>query len=823
MFASLVKIIRRARTVGLRTSWHALWYGFTARRQAQRFEFPPPATGPWNPLGTLLEFRQDAQGVTLHTEVGSLRIDVLAADCLRVRLSPGGTFSAPFSYSVAKTTWEPVAFDLEADADELRLRVGAITCHIARDPLRLTVTDGDGRVICQDAGGPAWRELAVRLSLRLMPGEAGYGLGERAFGLNLRGRSYRLWNAEPHGYGPGADPINLCIPFYVGQRGDWAYGVFWDNTSRGDVSVGAPGTDDELVFSAESAEMRYYLFTGPGVLDVLERYTELTGRMMMPPLWALGYQQSRWSYMTAEEVRAVAGEFRQRRIPCDAIYFDIDYMDGYRCFTWDARRFGDHRYLLQELRHNGFHPVVIIDPGIRVDLRYWVCRSGIREDAFLKYPNGDLFVAPVWPGNCLFPDFTHPVVRDWWGRQYRPLLKVGAAGFWNDMNEPALFGSGGVAPDVPDYIPHYVDGTRGYHCHREMHNVYGMLMARATREGLERFAPEQRHLVITRAGWAGVQRYASSWTADNHSTWEHLRLSIPMCLNLGMSGLSFTGPDVGGFAGDADGELFTRWVQLAAFLPFFRGHTRKGTVRQEPWAFGQPYEDICRRTIELRYRLLPYLYTAFALCAAHGWPIVRPLALRDAAFADCDDQYLLGEGLLVAPVVEQGAVSRTVRLPQGAWYGYWDAVRHDGGQTITVDAPLERLPLFVRAGTVLPHWPVRQYVGESPVGRLELRVYPGTGETPLYADAGAGKAYQEGEYRWSRFTTAYEVGASLLLAWTREGPYQPDYDAAQVRVVGLEAAPQQVVVDGQLRDDWQFEAGVLSLLLPEFGTLRLLW
>ncbi len=815
---NLFSLLEMIRVVGLRQVWEALLYTRRSRLKDARFAKEPASSGPWHKLGALQVFEQDAQGVVFHGENGSLRVDVLAEDCFRVCVAPGGVFPDSFSYAVAKTAWNPVDFIVEEGEDSIVIHAGDTLCRVARRSLKLTFAASAGRIICEDEGGPSWRGGEVRLSLRLAPHESAHGLGERAFGLNLRGRTYTFWNTDPIGYHRGEDPINMSIPFYVGLRGLHAYGVFWDNSSRGTVRVGESGAEDELLFAAESGALRYYVFTGPTALQVLERYTELTGRMPMPPLWALGYHQSRWSYMSDTEVREIAEEFRRRRIPCDALYLDIDYMDGFRCFTWDPHRFPSPSRLISDLARQGFKTVVICDPGIKVDRRYPVCQSGLREDVFLKYPDGQLFVAPVWPGNCYFPDFTKPAARAWWGRQHAGFLQDGVAGFWDDMGEPAIFGIGGKAPHVPDYVCHDWEGKGATHL--EAHNVYGTLMGRATREGVERLQPDRRHLVIIRAGYAGAQRYASSWTADNFSTWDHLRLSVSMCLNLGLSGMAFTGPDVGGFAGNADGELFTRWVQLAALLPFFRAHSAKGTNRHEPWAFGQPYEDIIRRYIELRYRLLPYLYTVFAECAAQGWPIVRPLALLDASFADCDDQYLVGNALLVAPVVEQGATARTVRLPIGEWYDYWGGTLYDGDAEYEVSAPLEALPLYVRAGSVLPHWPVMQHTGEFAVEELTLRVYTGSGRTALYEDAGEGMAYKEGEFRWSHFTCGWGGSGALTLDWQRTGEYRPSYDSIRLEVVGLGGEPKSVELDGQAVPEWRFTDGVLWLTARTFDRLR---
>lgn len=810
-------LLGMVRAIGLRTSLDSAVYDVVRRRQAARFAAPETQPGPWQSPSELNAFKADQTGAEFHSDSGSLRVDVVGEQCFRVRFAPDGQFAPLFSYAVVeRRDTQPVPFSIVETDTAIEVRAEHLAAEIGRDDLSVRITTPEGRVVCEDAGGIAWRGKAVRHSVLLAKAEAGHGLGERAFGLNLRGRTYGLWNTDPAGYAPGVDPINLCIPFYVGQDGQGARGIFWDNPSRGTIAVGAAGAEDELVFSAESGELCYYVFPGPTLNDVVEQYTALTGRMPMPPLWTLGYQQCRWSYMSADEVRGIAAEFRRRQIPCDALYLDIDYMDGFRCFTWNPRTFPEPERLTADLAAQGFRTVVMIDPGIKQDHAYAVCKSGLQEDVFLKYPDGSLFVAPVWPGNCYFPDFTSARVRAWWGEWYRGMLDKGVAGFWNDMGEPAIFCMAGADKNVPDFVPHDWDGRGATHL--EAHNVYGMQMGRATREGLEALQPDRRHLVIVRAGYAGVQRYASSWTADNLSTWDHLRVTIGMCLNLGLSGLAFTGPDIGGFGGNADGELFARWIQLATLLPFFRGHTAKGTIPHEPWAFGQPYEDINRRYIGLRYRFLPYLYTAMAECATYGWPIIRPTKILDAAVGDCDDTYLLRDGVLVAPVVQQGADRRQVRLPAGGWYDYWTGQPVKGGETIEVTAPLEHLPLYVRAGTVLPHWPAMQYTGERPVDELELRVYHGEGESTLYEDAGEGKAYQAGAYRWSRFF-CQPSAAGLSVRWEIAGDFQPEYRRARVLVYGLAARPASVLVDDRRIEDWDWQDGVLTVSCAPFASL----
>lgn len=665
---------------------------------------------------------------------------------------------------------------------------------MAKSSGTLAFLDPQGGVISEDeAGAGCHPGGAVICHKRIQPDEHLYGLGERTFGLDRRGRRYATWHTDPQTYQLEQEPINMCLPVLLGlhSQGRQGYGIFFDNTFRGQFDLGATAPD-VASFGAEGGELGYYFIYGPALTAVVERYTELTGRLRLPPRWVLGYHQSRWSYYPEARVRQLATDFRQTyHVPADCIHLDIHYMDGYRCFTWDAERFPDPAGLIAGLHAQGFKVIVIVDPGIKADRQYWVCRSGLEEDVFCKCPDGQtLFQGPVWPGDCYFPDFTSPRVRAWWGRLYQALADVGVDAVWNDMNEPAIFGPLGTT--MPDLVRHDLEGRGGDHV--EAHNVYGMLMARATVEGWQQLHPDERPVCITRAGWAGVQRYAMSWTADNRSTWDHLWLTMPMVMNLGLCGLAHTGPDTGGFSGACSGELFTRWLQMSVFLPFLRAHTAQDTPDQEPWSWGEPYLGINRSTIELRYRLLPYLYTAFWQCAQTGVPIVRPLLLAfqdDAATHALDDQFLCGDAFLVAPVVEPGATRRSAYLPAGVWYDFWTGEMHHGPAQVEVAAPLERMPLFVRAGSVVPMGPAMEHVGQRPLETLALHVYPGSGASWLYEDDGQSLAYRRGEYRLTRFTlAASEEGLELVREV--EGPFDPGYERVQVVVHGVEGPPQAV-------------------------------
>lgn len=771
-------------------------------------------------LGDVTSFEFDGQRLDVRCGQAALRVELLAPEVARVRLAPDGQFDHGFSYAVARTEWPPVEATFQAGAATLELRSAALICRVQRAPCRISFYDPLGRLLATDAEGLGWGaavegDRPVIGRQRLLPGAHFYGLGEKAFPMARRGRRFELYNTDPACYELGDDPLYQSIPFFLGLLpvastgsggrsggASAAYGLLLDNPARSFFDFGH-SDGDRLSFSAAAGELRYYFMAAPRLSGVLESYGELTGRMALPPLWALGFHQARWSYPDEATVRELAAQFRQRSIPLDALYLDIDYMDEFRCFTWNQEAFPSYREMIADLRAEGIRTVAIIDAGVKVDPGYAVYDDGLARGAFLRTADGAPFVGPVWPGDCHFPDFTDPAVRAWWGQLYAGLLEDGIAGFWNDMNEPSLF------DDVilPDDTPFHLEGHGA--THRQMHNAYGTQMARATAEGLARLRPDQRQLVISRSAYAGHQRHAMVWTGDNFSTWEHLRLTVAMGLSLGLSGIPFHGADVGGFAGDCTGELLARWTQLGALTPFFRNHAAMGTADQEPWAFGPEIEAICRRAIELRYELLPAIYTAFWESGQSGAPIMRPLVLAyqsDPIAINLDDQFTLGSDLLVAPVLEEGAAGRSVYLPAGQWYDFWRGQRLAGQREHWADAPLDLVPLFVKAGTVLPMQPVQQHTAQPPAETVTLRVYPGIGESLWYEDDGETLAYQAGQFKLTRFALRGD-DTWLHVAVNSEGSFISPRRRWAWQIHGLAGAPESVEVDGEAVDGWQYDDG----------------
>ncbi|MDB6125737.1 MAG: alpha-glucosidase [Pedosphaera sp.] len=701
------------------------------------------------PIGRLKVVNIDSKSALMQSSRATLQITVLADNLIRLRIARGKSFSGRPSWAVDKTDWPSTSAQINQTGNQLGVRTtkGALTLDLETTRWMLTDVAGNNLFAAPD-GMTGFQGTKAGATLNLSENESIFGLGETTGTFNKRGQMKELWNIDVLGHAkaiyPGLRSLYVSIPFVVSLQNGRAAGLFWDNPARQLWDIGQTKLD-QLQITAASGEVDLYLFIGPNIAEVVNRFTELTGRMPLPPLWSLGYQQCRYSYETRERVEEIAKTLRAKKIPCDVLYLDIHHMDGYRVFTF-GKTFPKPAQMISKLARQGFKVVNIVDPGVKVDSKFGVYQRGRTKNAFVKNPTGTKdYVGRVWPGKACYPDFLNARVRRWWGQEQNKLLALGVAGLWNDMNEPANFAL--PTKTLPEDCPHHTDN--GPMLHNEAHNLYGMQMARASREGALNHRPNERPFVITRAGYAGVQRYAMVWTGDNSSVWEHLNDSIQMLLNLSLSGLPFCGGDVGGFVGNTTPELFVRWMQLAALTPFFRNHTDIRTIDQEPWAFGSKVETICRQYIELRYQLLPYLYSLFVEAHRHGTPIMRPLFWHyqdDPIATAAGDQFMVGEHLLVAPITQQGAIARSVYLPEGKWYDFWTGQQHAGKRHVLANAPIESLPLYVRAGAIIPMIALQQFVGEKPIATINLHLWPGTeGLLNWHEDDGTTMNYTTGD------------------------------------------------------------------------------
>lgn len=735
-------------------------------------------------------------------------ITVLSDEIVRVRMAPQAIFLPDFSYAVIQSDFRISRIDFSEDDQFYCISTNTVNCRVRKDNFHVSFSDRDEVIVLEDEIPMHWEENTdfggyyVYCTKKAQEEESFFGLGDKPTEFNIRGKRFTMWGSDTYAFAKDQDPLYRNIPFYLGLNNGISYGLFFDNTFRSYFDFCHEETN-QVSFWADGGELNYYYIHGPHMMDVVKRYSTITGTHPMPPMWALGYHQCRWSYFPEKKVTDIARTFREKSIPCDAIYLDIDYMDGYRCFTWNKKYFPDPKRMIRELHADGFQTVVIIDPGIKVDENYFVYKEGKEHNYFCRRSDDYFMEGHVWPGRCQFPDFTNPEVRTWWGGLFKESVDIGVAGIWNDMNEPAVFGLG----TFPNDVRHNYDGTRG--SHRKAHNVYGMQMVRATYEGLKKLQVNKRPFTITRSGYAGVQRYSSVWTGDNVASWEHLRLANTMCQRLSISGISFCGSDIGGFTGEPDGELFTRWIQLGVFSPLMRAHSAGDTPEREPWSFGKKYEDICRTYIELRYKLLPYIYSAFWEHHRYGFPILRPLIMHEQGRAEnhfLQDEFTLGDKILVFPVFEPGCESVEVYLPEGDWYSYHTCELLKGGHTHTVQTPLEILPMFIKAGSVIPEYPVMQYTNQFELEEQQLNVYYSSYEVNsfMYEDHGDNYAYEQHIYLEKKFNV---TGTDNLMQVQQvvEGLHTPRYEHYRIKICGLPFTPSKIVIDRKEVSDFQID------------------
>lgn len=758
-------------------------------------------------VGKIINYK--VEGNCLYLVFGKTEIALvfLNADIIRIVMDKSENPDLQSSAAVIDHKLKCENFSVEEREDMLVVKTQALKIIINKNRFALRFYDLEDRLIHSDYSQQAlgWNKDEIRAWKRVENGERFYGLGEKTGFLDKRGKKYTMWNTdtfEPHVY--STDPMYKSIPFFVGFNNGCTYGIYFDNTYKSHFDF---DTKDKDYFSfwAEGGKMDYYFINGPEIKKVITRYTQLTGRPSLPPKWALGYHQSRYSYETEEEVMEIAQKFREQDIPCDAIHLDIHYMDGFRVFTWDENRFKNPGKMISSLENHGFKLVNIVDPGVKRDPEYEVYQEGVKKDYFCKYLKGDIYIGEVWPGEAVFPDFTQQKVRKWWGDLHKEFLAQGIKGIWNDMNEPADFNE---TSTMDEKVIHNNDGDFG--THRRFHNIYGLLENKATYKAMKNQTGE-RPFILTRAAFAGIQRYAAVWTGDNRSFWEHLKLSMPMLMNLGMSGICFAGTDVGGFADDVNAELLVRWTQLGAFMPFFRNHCAINKFRQEPWVFGEKYKKIIKNYIQLRYKFITHIYNLFYRASQTGLPVMRPLVLEypeDNNTYNLYDQFMIGKNILVAPVYQPDRDRRMVYLPEGDWFEFFSGEKYEGNSYIIADASLDTLPLYIKGGSIIPLNSVYNYIEEEPE-ELEINIYLSekvdNGEYVFYEDDGLTFAYKEGEYNLIRFY--YQI-VEKEICFKVEKKYKgctSSYTRYILKLKNVKEEPEYLSVNGQKIKKWEYK------------------
>ena len=796
----LWKALLLVRATGLKTIWKVLRYTWYKRHldksynQSHKINYRGP--------GNLRSVTPNEHGFSAEFEYASLIILFLDDDLVKIAWSQEDQLSAQILES---KDCAPGPIHVEWHNDGWRASSSEIKIHLFREG-SIAFYNSSGNQIryslapefqlqqiksMQSSRMDGWKDTA-----QAQPGEHYYGLGLHTGGLELSGKSFLIWNSDPGGsYGPGVDPIYMPWPVYLSLNKDGGYLIFYPNTFRAHASFNSDSDQSshqsQSSFTFEGGPNIYYLIPGFPA-QVIKRFTELTGRPGLPPYWSLGYHHSRWGYKNEEEIRDVIDGYLSADLPINSIHLDIDYQQGYRVFTIDPLRFPNLKHLTEDLANKNIHIVTILDPGLKQDPDYVQYKHALENDLLVSMRGSKSLRGVVWGGTTAFPDFSSTKTRKWWGEQYRILLDQGVSGFWHDMNEPSSF-SLDTDKSLPLAALHQFDSFDAEH--HQVHNIYGYLMNRAGYEGIKSYRPDSRPWIMSRSGWVGNQRYAWNWTADIASTWEGLRLTIAQIINLGLSGQPYSGSDIGGFSGNPDAELYTRWFQAATFMPFFRTHSSLLSKSREPWVFGQDIQRILQRFLKLRQSLLPYLYTLAWQASQSGWPLVRPVFWGDpidSGLLSDSNTFLLGDCLLVAPILEPGIREQEIYLPPGGWYSFWEQKLWQGSDKITLPVHLETMPVLVRQGSVIPLQDENQltiHVYSYPkIDKEESSELQYTGE--LYRDAGDGF----GASRLDRFIIS-ETSNMIEIICQSRGDYIPQLEIQGLQIHGNK--PIRAWVDGR--------------------------
>src|SRR5882724_1113197 len=761
----------------------------------------------FSPLGDVVFVEETERGVLVGVGEEKFRADVIRPDLLRLKISQAGRFDEQPTFAPCFQMPEPPPFRVIDGPDAVTVDTGRLRLVISKRPFGLDAYRSDGSAIFEDDRDEAGRSRGYLqlndwfiVTRRIAPHDSIYGLGQKTGRFDRRGRKFIMWNtdvlcpdvlrknrlyeAEPiTGQSTRFDPYYSSIPFFyhchANGVGAKLAGFFIDNGYKANVDF---EQRDVYRYQFTGGQYTEYVFAGPHMPDILSAYTFVTGRVGAPPLWALGHHQCRFHDYAAEGILDIGREYRERKIPCDVLWLDIGYMDGYRAFTWDTSKFPDVAALLAKMAENKLRLVTIIDPGVKAEPGYRIFDDGRARNMFCKTEAQQLYIGHVWPGRTVFPDFVKPEARAWWSELTANHVSSGIAGVWNDMNEPA---TGAIEP-----FGMRLDRDAANHSHERYHNQYALLMAMSTHEGLRLAHPNLRPFILSRAGFAGIQRYAAQWLGDNVSDWDHLGMSIPMAMAMGISGQPFIGADIPGFAANPTPELAARWMQYGAMTPFCRCHNQDGERDQYPWSFGPGVEKRSRAALELRYRLLPYVYSAFHRATETGEPVQRPLVYdfqHDRHARETDDAYLFGDALLVAPVLGPGQTARHVYLPQGTWVDWYTGERHPGGQFITASAPLDRIPIFARGGRIIPTYATApaSTMDHHPEA-LELRVVvpdeDGEFYSHLHEDDGISNAFQSGAFVRTTFCLTRQ-GNRIGISAKVSGNGYPEFRRRHLRLV----------------------------------------
>lgn len=732
-------------------------------------------------IGDIKKVTPVVGGYEFELDNAFARITAYNATTVRIRISKQ-KFTEDFSFAVDSLGAKGKIINTNNSGSAHYFFTDSLRIFVEGNPFRINIlTSKDQSILNDDAAlGVSWFGNQVSCYKQLHKDEKFIGLGEKTGSINRRENYYYHWNSDVPGYALNQDPLYSTIPFFIGIHDSLAYGIFFDNTHKSYFNFGGGADEDIFHFGADDGEMNYYFFGGSSVQQIIKDYTELTGRTPMPPMWSLGFQQSRWGYNSQQQLLDIAKTFRDKKLPADVIVSDIPYMDNYKVFTWNPKGFPDPKTMMQQMKQMGFDMVTIIDPGIKIEKGYRTYEEGVKEDLFAKYPGGNFYVGHVWPGRCHFPDFTKTNTRQWWAQNFKEsLVDIGVKGFWNDMNEPAAWGR-----EFPNVIE-FGEG-KSKKTLFTVKNAYGLLMSKATYEGTRSLMKGQRPFVLTRAAYAGVQKYSAMWTGDNVSSDEHMLLGFRLLNSMGVSGVPYVGMDIGGFMGNPSPELFTRWLSLAVYSPLFRNHTHIGYNYREPWQFGEYNTDRFRKILEQRYKLLPYLYSSFYEAHTTGMPINRMLPIQytfdeDVYNSKYENEFLFGENMLVCPVASNQNTIEVYLPGKGTkWYRMSDDKVYEGGQSYLVAAPLDDLPVFIKEGAVIPMQSVVQNTKEKGDGVLTIHVWKGSHRTIFNYYEDDGVTYEYEDHKFFNRAIIYSPDEKEVIVNLEVGSYISKFNSIKI-------------------------------------------
>jgi len=756
-------------------------------------------------LVNIIKIEKIPRGLFLELTNGKCKVLVYSSKLIRFIITAQEEFDLDYSYAVLKTIneWSEISYEIKEDKDKISITTDELLIEIQRAPYHVCIKERNnvGNELCEDnpKGMGAYTSKngsEIRCYKKIRENDHFYGFGEKTGPLDKKGE-YMTMHSRDLPFKGDVDPMYQSHPYFISIANGIAYGIFLDNISKTSFDMGH--TDPNVYyFGAATGDLNYYFIYGPSIDEILEIYTELTGRIEMPPKWAIGYHQCKYSYKNEKEIKEITSKFRETNIPCDVIWFDIHYMDGYRCFTFNKERFPDPKRLMQELKTDGFQPVVIVDPGIKIDKDYEIYNELVENKYYAPKKNGEPTIGLVWPGYVLFPDFTRDEVRNWWAEKHKFYFDLGIEGIWNDMNEPAL----SINP-VKSFLKrlHSTDmyfHDQGRHTnYEEGRNIYALCEAMATRLAFMKFSPNKRPFILTRSGYSGVQRYSAIWTGDNWTNWYNITLATRMLVNLNLSAQVFVGPDIGGHAGIVkvlirDKKQFVRWIQSGVFYPFCRVHCSLGFRSQDPFSYGPKVQEISKKYIELRYELFPYWYNLFYKAHKSGTPILRPLFYFTPQDEKCYDpqfenQFFLGEDILVIPISQRRIKNKKIYLPEGDWVQYWTLEEFKGKREHIIPIILADLPILIRKGAIIPMQEAMEYIGQNPVETLILKIFrgqPGTSTSLfVYEDDGESLDYlNKNKYSILSINCIYTESEVTLELAELEGNYKSSWKTIKILV-----------------------------------------